>query len=95
MNNPFRSLYATTQIPYDTAMTNKTLSLHRRNGAETGAITFKQFVDGLHRDGSQNRLRLDRQFLRGVALFAVDQTLFHFTHLFNGIEVRATAANED
>jgi hypothetical protein len=53
-------------------MAIQALSPQNQNGAETDGIALKHPADGLHRDGSQSRLRLDGEFLRSVALFTVD-----------------------
>jgi hypothetical protein len=77
MSNRFRSLYATAEIPYDIAVSIEALSTQRQNTAETGGKAPNHIFDRLHCDGSQSSLCPEGEFLGRVALFMVDQTLYH------------------
>jgi hypothetical protein len=87
IDNYIRSLYSTTQISHDIAVSIQALSPQNQNGTETSGIALNHPIDGLHYNGNSSRLRLDGEFLENVGFFTVDRTISHPPHIFNGIEV--------
>jgi hypothetical protein len=87
MDNHIRSLYATTQIPHNIAVSIQALSPQNQHGTETGGIAFNHPIDGLYYNGNSSCLRLDGEFLGSVGFFTVDRTISHSSQIFNGIEV--------